>query len=48
MMTSYKVEPFKMGFIEKQKKFNAKIKKGVPNDRFKQFFRSLRKQLTIF
>ena len=43
MMTSYKVEPFKMGFIEKQKKFNAKIKKGVPNDRFKQFFRSLRK-----
>jgi len=47
-MTSYKVGPFKIGFIEKQKKFNAKIKKGVPNYRFKQFFISLREQFTIF
>ena len=43
IMTSYKITNESEGFLAKQKRFKAKIKEGVPNDRFKKFFRSLRK-----
>lgn len=44
IMTSYRVEPKSKSFEESQLSIKAKIKKGVPNERFKQYFKKLRKR----
>lgn len=43
IMTSYNIEPKSKSFEASQLSIKAKIKKGVPNERFKQYFKQLRK-----
>ncbi|MEA2100943.1 MAG: hypothetical protein U9P72_12530, partial [Campylobacterota bacterium] len=43
MMTSYKIEPENKSFESSQSSIKAKITKGVPNEKFRQYFKQLRK-----
>ena len=42
VMTSYKIESDSTDFMQKQKSINAKIKKGITDEKFRKFFNSIR------
>jgi len=43
IMTSYKVEADRKSFEDMQKSIEARITKGVPNEKFRKYFNSIRK-----